>query len=376
VGFLCDSLSRHGGAERSVVLLAEGLAGRGHAVSIYVRPLADEDVARMSPAVRVKRLPASTASSHRLVRVPALIWRLIRQVRVDRIDVLVAFKPQNAIPAVVVGVVLGVPVVASERTSVRARNHYWHWRVARHVVYRRATALVVQTHRAAIEAQRFASERRIHVVPNMVEVPAEPSITASAWRLWPGGRPEGRLVTVGRLNRAEKAQDRLVDAFARVSQSVPQWSLLILGEGDFRRELEAQIRGLRLSDRVTLGGFVDDPFPTLFDSDAFAYTSRFDGFPNALLEAMAVGLPVISYDCPYGPAELIDNGKNGLLVPDGDQLAFEEGLLRLMIDETLRKKLGSAARASCEKYSPRSVLSSWERLLGAIDPVATEQQGR
>jgi len=357
---VADSLERRGGADRSLVLLANALAERGHRVTALLRARGGS-VEGTHPRVAIEVLPTATGDTRRWIRVPALVFSLTRRLRDIDPDVVVAFKPENAIPALLAATIARVPMVVSERVSLADHKHYWHWRLGRRLMYGRAAALVAQTERLVADARRLAPKASIHVVPNMVVIPAGTN-GGSVWDRFPSGRPQGRLITIGRLAQ-QKGLDRLIDAFADLALAVPEWCLAIIGAGPLQDDLDHRISAAGLDDRVKLMGAVDDPFPSLRDSHVFALASRYEGFPNALLEAMSVGLAVVAYDCPTGPRELIDDEANGLLIPDGDTRAFADGLLRAMTDESLRSRLGARAKRAAEEFAPERIVGRWEAVL-------------
>ena len=184
-----------------------------------------------------------------------------------------------------------------------------------------------------------------------------------------------QLAAMGRL-APQKGFDLLIDAFARAAQDKPDWSLSILGEGPERRRLEEQIHKRGLEGRVRLCGWVSDPATVLRNCDAFVLSSRFEGFPNALLEAMALGLPAIAADCPSGPAEIIRHEVDGLLVAARDVPALSAAIRRLLSDDQLRGRLGAEAahvvdRFSSERYfalghRPAQRAASERRLTGRM----------
>jgi glycosyltransferase involved in cell wall biosynthesis len=173
-----------------------------------------------------------------------------------------------------------------------------------------------------------------------------------------------RLVAMGRLG-PEKGFDLLIAAFARLAATHPEWSLTILGEGRERARLEALVESLGMTGRVSLPGRAADPLPHLAIAHVFALSSRREGFPNALLEAMAAGLPPVAFDCRSGPAEIITDGVNGLLVPDGDVDALAASLRRLMESPAERQRLGANARGVADVLSPDRILLAWDALVGA-----------
>jgi GalNAc-alpha-(1->4)-GalNAc-alpha-(1->3)-diNAcBac-PP-undecaprenol alpha-1,4-N-acetyl-D-galactosaminyltransferase len=136
-----------------------------------------------------------------------------------------------------------------------------------------------------------------------------------------------------------------------------------VGEGPERPRLEAQIRAAGLEERVRLCGWIPDPASVLRTCDAFVLSSRFEGFPNALLEAMALGLPAISVDCPSGPADIIRHEVDGLLVPFGNVPALAAAIRRLLSDGRLRGQLGAEAVRVVERFSTARYFALWDAVL-------------
>ncbi len=175
---------------------------------------------------------------------------------------------------------------------------------------------------------------------------------------------ERYLLSIGRLAE-EKRFDRLIRCFAALAhlRQFDQWSLKIVGEGPLRPALQQQIDALEMGSRIALTGQVQDVGAILSQADGFVLTSQFEGFPNALLEAMAVGLPCASVDCPSGPREMSMNGKVALLVPLNDEPGLTDAMSRIMGDARLRETLGRQARAAAmERYSLDVVLAQWDAL--------------
>jgi glycosyltransferase involved in cell wall biosynthesis len=170
------------------------------------------------------------------------------------------------------------------------------------------------------------------------------------------------VVAVGRLGR-EKGFDLLLDAYARSKLTEAGWQLVILGDGPERDSLQRRIDQLGLKDAVLMPGVVKNPEQWLQHAQLFVLSSRFEGFPNALLEAMQCGLPVAAFDCPSGPGEIVRHEHTGLLVPAGDVDALAAAITRLASDADLRQRLGSAAAADvASRFSLRHVASMWEAL--------------
>ena len=199
----------------------------------------------------------------------------------------------------------------------------WSWRLLRRLLYPFATFLVVQTESVVKWGRRAAFPARVRVIPNPVR-PMHPALNCPPEL---GIRPT--VIAVGRLS-LQKGFDILLSAFAR--GGLPsEWQLVILGDGPERPALQAQIDALGLTNNVLMPGIVAEPEQWLQHADLFVLPSRDQGFPNALLEAMNCGLPVIAFDCPSGPGEIVRNEQTGVLLPPGDTDALATAITRLAL---------------------------------------------
>ena len=170
-----------------------------------------------------------------------------------------------------------------------------------------------------------------------------------------------RLIAVGRLDFG-KNYASLVRAFSKVAGRFPDWTLHICGEGQQKEDLQAMIHRLGLSGRVFLEGFVPDLEVPLLRSSIFVHTSLYETFGMVLVEAMGSGVPVVAYDCPFGPRSLISDGTDGFLVPLGDEDALAGRICELIADEALRRKMGAAALKKAEEYGIDRVIGQWTGL--------------
>jgi glycosyltransferase involved in cell wall biosynthesis len=200
----------------------------------------------------------------------------------------------------------------------------------------------------------------VTVIPNAINCPAPANGDSPESETLAGQRKI--LAAAGRLHPL-KGFNHLVSAFASICQTRPDWCLMIAGEGDQREALEAQISQLGLHDRIFMLGRVKNINAFFSRADIFALTSSHEGFPNVLLEAMACGLPAVSFDCEAGPRAIIRDGEDGILVPPGDRDALASAIASLMDDENRRRKMGSAATLVCDRFSPARVLQLWDRVL-------------
>ncbi len=168
----------------------------------------------------------------------------------------------------------------------------------------------------------------------------------------------------------QKGFDLLISAVASLYPKYPEWQLVIVGEGPERPALERQAARLGLANVVHFPGWVSQPYDYYHTAGVFVLSSRFEGFPNALLEAMAAGCAVVATDCPSGPKSIVSHGVNGLLVPSGDPQALALALGRLLADEGERARFGLAARGVLDRFAPGEVLPQWSRLFMSLQPTS------
>ena len=170
------------------------------------------------------------------------------------------------------------------------------------------------------------------------------------------------LVTMGRMSR-QKRHDLLIEGFARVCR-YHDCELWICGDGRGRAQIEANIRKHGLESRVRLLGFLDNPHATLRQSDLFVLTSDYEGLPNALIEAQMLGIPAVATRCPFGPDEIIDHEKTGILIDVGDVHAMVRAIDELLRDPARRRKMGDLAKQSVRpRFAAARIINKWEELL-------------
>lgn len=352
-----------GGAERTLLWLADACRREGHEAHVVALTARGRDAADAGPGLSVHALDLAGDS--------AGVWQALRR-NVERLrairrvlrgigpDVVVSFLVEVNVLVLLAARGTGTPVIVSERTDPRRHSARRPWPSLRRWLYPRAAAVVVQSEGAAEWARAFCAPARVHVIPNAIATrPAPAGVPAPAWL--PGGP---FVLGVGRLS-AEKGFDLLVRAFARFAPSHPEWSLVLLGEGAERAALESLVAALGLQGRVVLPGFVESPESAYARATCFVLPSRYEGFPNALLEAMRAGLPVASFDCDSGPRDIIHHERDGLLVPPGRVDLLGDAIARLADDIPLRQRLAAAAPGVVERFGEARVFAAWAALMTA-----------
>ncbi|WP_432479397.1 glycosyltransferase family 4 protein [Nocardioides sp. GXQ0305] len=166
------------------------------------------------------------------------------------------------------------------------------------------------------------------------------------------------VIAAGRLT-AQKGFERLVKAYIPLARSHPDWQLRIFGDGQNWDRLNAQVAKADVGDRILLGGVTRELESELANASVYAMSSRYEGLPMVLLEALSKGVPPVSYDIPEGPRQLIDDGRNGLLVPEGDIAGLTEALRTLMDDPELRRRLGAEALETARAYEAGAIADRW-----------------
>jgi glycosyltransferase involved in cell wall biosynthesis len=242
----------------------------------------------------------------------------------------------------------------------------------------------LRTYNDGLKAQIAAVYPKLDLVSTLTEGDAEDYRAHLGDRTrvvcMPNGVPElgGRraeldnkvVVAAGRMG-PQKGFDRLLPVWAKLAQEHPDWELKIWGGGKGIGKLRSQAEELGIADSAHVMGFTNKLHEELADSSLYVMSSRKEGFPMVLLEAMSVGLPVVSYDCPTGPRDIIREGVDGYVVPDGDGDALAAAMSRLMGDAEARKAFGAAAVEGAARYDIATIAGRWEELLAEAEAAKT-----
>ncbi len=355
-----------GGAERVCSVLANAWAARGDVVTIATLsapgepsffPL-DAAVTQVSLGADGDPGPALRALGA-VGRNVARIRAIRRAMRDARPDIALSFMDVTNVLTIIASQGTGIPVIATEHIDPSQHDIGALWTTLRRRAYSHVARLAVLSDRA-LDYFPADIRRRSIVMPNPIGLPPARQQASCS------GRGNARtVVAMGRMT-SQKGFDLLLDAFALVAGAHPEWSLEIWGEGPLRAELELRAQAPDLAGRVRFPGTTNDAYGVLRAADLYVLSSRYEGFPMVLCEAMASGLPVISFDCRTGPREIIRDGVDGVLVPPEDVGGLAAQLNRLMADARSRDDLARRAPEICDRFGVTRVLARWDDLFQEI----------
>ncbi len=343
--FFVSSLG-DGGAQRVISILSEKMAQSDMDVEI-VTYLDVPIIYTINPKVKVTCVEKCTGKKD-VVR--NLLWLRSYFKRYAKI-VLSFLAPFNMI-ALVATMGTKVPIVVADRNDPAKVPVNPFVRFGRDVLYGLADHVVVQTEANKAYFKRL--QKKTTVIYNPVDLK---EYTGAALKT----EKEKVIVTAGRL-MPQKNQKMMVDAFEKIAKKFPEYQLIIYGEGDYRSELEEYVVSKELDEKVLMPGSVTDLYEKIKKASLFVLSSNYEGMPNALIEAMCMGLPVISTKVS-GATDLIQHGKNGLLVEVGSEKELTDAIETMLSDETVRNKMASEAVKISQVLLPDEILKQWQGIV-------------
>ena len=357
IAMLIGALTK-GGAERVLVNLADYFAGEGYQVTMVTQyrkeneyPL-NERVKRVISDIR----PQET-TGNRLINFKRRFTKLRNIWKSEKPDVILSFIGKNNMMAILTSRFLRIPVAVSVRAEP-GEEYYNSWMrfMARHL-FARADGVVLQTRRC-FDFFPEKVRRKAVILQNPV--------SAGFFRERYEGVREKTIVAVGRVDE-NKNHEMIIRAFGEIAKEFPDYKLVIYGEGERRQTLLELVRERGLSEQILLPGSIDNVADAIYKARIFVLSSNSEGVPNTLIEAMVMGLTVIATDCPCGgPADLIESGKNGILIPVGGTENLRDHLRRLLEDTKQADTLGMEAAKTAGAYRPENVYGAWEKFLLAL----------
>lgn len=365
ITFIISSLSA-GGAERIMSVMANYWADKDWGITLVTLDSVTSDFYKLHPDIKRIAMGLMGESSNPLIAIKNNLIRIVRlrhEIRSSKPDAIISFMDRMNVLTLLATRGLGLNVIISERVDPT----YYHigklWSLLRRVTYPWANMLVAQTDKIGGWIEKHIAPKKVAVIPNPISYPDEKKYSEIPLISLIGEtKPVHFIVAMGRLT-PQKGFDLLLKAFAKVARSNPEWKLIIFGEGKERDALLQLADRLGIAKSVFLPGIVKNPMTFLRQADLFVMSSRYEGFPNALLEAMACGLPVVSFDCPSGPREIISDGVDGVLAPPENVDALSETISRLISDERERKRLAARATEVLERFGLEKVMGMWEDII-------------
>lgn len=344
-----------GGAERVCCNIANFLADKNHEVEIVT--MAD-DKATYGLSSKVHRMILLSESERKGFIYNSVVRykRLKECVRNTKCNVYIVMLPITILLLISLKRFTKAKIIASERNMPTL---YPKWQqIAMKWIASKVDGWVFQTEEQKEWYGNHLGQVHNCIIPNAIneQFILEPYI----------GERKNKIVTVGRL-MPQKNQELLLHAFAKVTAVFPIYKLHIYGDGPLKSKLLQVAKELDIEDKIEFDGFVSNISEKIKDAALFVLSSDFEGMPNALMEAMAMGVPSISTDCGGGGAKfLIENEKNGLLVPIGDVDALASAMERVLSDRAFSEKISKNARTLCKTLAPDVIYGQWERFLDEV----------
>lgn len=334
-----------------IVYLANHFSKIGYDVVIYVEEQMGKHY-EMEPGVRVYQ--ETEFFKNYYTRHFRQIFQLRRRVKEINPDLVISFQTNQNALSVLATRGRNIPVIVSERGD----PYQYHDIVAKLKtrVINKAEGGVFQTKKAMQYYGEELQQRSVVIYnPNTVTGIERPE------------KRNNEIAFVGRFDIHQKRQDLAIEVFKIVAEAVPDVKLAFYGAGKEQEIIKKQACDLGIEDRVLFKGLVKDVPNAIKDSRLFLMTSDFEGMPNALIEAMACGLPCVSTDCsPGGASELIQSGENGIVVPCGDAKAIAAAIVRLLNNKEEAEKMGVEAQKIVEELNPAIIYGEWEKYVKTI----------
>lgn len=350
-----------GGAERVLSILANAWTEQGNEVTIITFELPHyKSFYPLSPKVRLYNLDLlNRGTKNSLIKAFKVLrrFRILRKtIKDQKADCIISFMDTVNILTIISTIGLKVPVIISERVDPHHHPIGLFKDFLRKLTYPLANHVVVQT----TQVKNYFSKKLhnvISIIPNPVSKPSNDLQETTV------DFENKKIIAIGRLD-PQKGFDLLLQAFGIVHNQHPDWELVVWGEGNERRILEALRDRLGLRSYVQFPGLTKNVYQALSRGSLFVLSSRYEGFPNSLCEAMATGLPAVAFDCGSGPIDIIRHEIDGLLAPAQNVEFLANAMLKLVQNVELRKQYGNRAKEITERFSLSNILAKWN---AAID---------
>ena len=352
------SSMRKGGAERGIANLAQYFDEKGYRVVLVTTHKVEIEYEVPENVKRILSEPDRNELQGGRIRNFRMRFRKLRRIwKEEKPDVIVSFIGKNNIMALLTSLGMGIPVAVSVRGEPGEEYYNGMLRFLSRNLFRLADGVILQTKRC-MEFFPQGIRKKAIILKN----PVNPVFFREPYR----GEREKTIVAVGRVDE-NKNHEMLIRAFAGIADEFPEYRLIIYGDGDKRSDLLKLTKELKLEDRISLPGNIDNVVEAIYKTRVFVLSSNTEGMPNTLIEAMILGLTVVSTDCPCGgPAELITHGVNGLLSPVKDEIAMKENLQYVLNNLHEADDMANEAAKTSDIYDADKVYLEWENYLNKL----------
>lgn len=342
-----------GGAEKQIILLSNQLAQRGHDISLLI--LAENNCPyTIDKSVKIIDLTLKEEGRHRILK---RLFAFRNAVYDQQPDVIINYNLQSAYFCLTIPKRTRGKVIYSERGDPYDKEYSGLLGMVRDFTLRHIDGAVFQTDGARDFFPESVKQKSI-VIHNSVNIPSFEEINIE--------KREKRIVNLGRLH-LQKNQRLLIQSFSKIADIFPDYNLEIYGDGVLHDELQSYIESLNIQNRVFIFPSRKNVWNSIYKASLFVLTSDYEGMPNALLEAMAVGIPCISTDCrPGGARALIKNGENGFIVPCGDAEKLSQQIKAVLENQALQKQMALEARKIAITHSDKEIFDKWDKYINKI----------
>lgn len=351
---------RKGGAERVVANLSNYLAENNNDVSIVIS-VEKQSYYKLNDNVKLYGLDKKKASNNFLIKNISRLKRLNHIVRAIKPDIIISFLPEPSYRVLALKLFnRKLKVIVSVRNDPKIEYKTKINRIVMKILYPLADGFVFQTKEAKEYFSKNIQQKSV-IIPNPID---KKIIQRKVYT----GKKEKKIVAVGRLVE-QKNHELLINAFNIVKDQIPEYNLIIYGEGSLREKLQEQIERLNLKKRVFLPGNVDNIADKIENASLFVLSSNYEGMPNALMEAMALGLICISTDCPCGgPRFLIENNVNGYLINVGKEKELANKIKEIIVDTKQEKleEVSNNARKKMLQMSEEKIGEIWFKYICSV----------
>ncbi len=353
---LCSRLDMPGGIERSVVNIANLLQANGHNVTVLVLDQTPNLFYPLNPEIQLESLSLTFGITNEGITITRKISflkdikKLRTRLRIIKPELIISTEYQFTIAAYFAKKGLKIDLYSREAFHFNGLQKNQFWQTLIRWIYPRLNGVICLNEDEAALYKKIGCNTK--VIPNYIAGNKLPSTTRKKL-----------LLTVGRLSWI-KGADLIPVIAEEVFQRFPDWQWLVIGDGQEEEHLHKELERRKLQDNIQIRVPASYELENVYkEASVYILTSRFEGFPNVLLEAMSFGLPCIAFDCPTGPRHIIHHNVDGILVANENGELMAKAIIRLIREENKRDELAKAAIVNIRRFSPENIYELWKRII-------------